>query len=76
MVSMLKRVFQILHGADKTLYQSVKASLSTESSSHESGEEVFAMQLVPLLHPHVQRLFVGTSTCLSAVYLILKCAQL
>ena len=59
MITMFKRVFQILHGADKTLYQSLKASLVTESSSHSSGEEVFAAQLVPLLHPYVQRLFVG-----------------
>ena len=59
MIAMLKRVFQILHGADKTLYQSLKASLVPESSSYSSGEEVFAVQLIPLLHPHVQRLFVG-----------------
>ena len=59
MLAMLKRVFQILHGADKTLYQSLKASLTTESSSHTSGEDLFAIQLVPLLHPYVQRMFVG-----------------
>ena len=59
MLAMLKRVFQILHGADKTLYQSLRASLATEPSSHTSGEDVFAARLIPLLHPYVQRLFVG-----------------
>ena len=56
MLAMLKRVFQILQGADKVLYQSLKASLTTESSN---GEDDFAIRLVPLLHPYIQRLFVG-----------------
>lgn len=59
MTAMLKRVFQILHGADKTLYQILKSSLETEPLSHTSEEEAFAVQLIPLLHPYVRRLFVG-----------------
>ena len=71
MIAMLKSVFEILHGADKTLWQSLKANLAMESSSHSSGEEVFAAQLVPLLHPYVQRLFVGTYMLFYSIVLIL-----
>ena len=70
MLAMLKRVFQILQGADKALYQSLKASLTTESSS---GEDNFAIRLVPLLHPYVQRLFVGMLTCMSLYMYMYEC---
>jgi len=70
MIAMLKKVFQILYGADKTLCQSLKVSLITESSSHGSEEEVTAIQLVPLLHPYVQRLFVGTNLHVCLIYSI------
>lgn len=60
MITMLKRVFQILYAVDRTLYQSLKTSLVTESTSNTSEEEAVAIRLVPSLHQYVQRLFVGT----------------
>jgi len=63
MVTMLKQVLTLIAKVDDILYQSIRAALLA-GGSPSTEEEAIAVYLVPLLHPFVQRLFVGMCVCL------------
>jgi len=72
MVTMLKQVLTLIARVDNILYQSIRAALLA-GGSPLTEEEAIAVHLVPLLHPFVQRLFVGMCLYVCRVMCVCVC---